>query len=57
MTKVYELAEKLTKTLSNKVNDISNDKSLDEETKYVKMATYSEVIEIISDVVRKVIDR
>ena len=57
MNKVYDLAEELTRTLSNKVNEISNDTTLDSDTKYLKMETYSEVINIISDVVRKVIDR
>ena len=57
MNKVYDLAEKLTKTLSNKITEIAEDKSLDEEVKYHKMTIYSEVIDIISNIVREVIQR
>ena len=55
MNKVYDLAEKITKTLSEKVSNTSKDTSLNENTKYIKMVTYGEIIDEISCIVTKII--
>lgn len=53
MNKVYDMAEKITKALSDKVNEVGNDKTIDNDTKYAIMQTYADIINLISDIVRE----